>query len=81
MRFELEEEHQKGTVPLQSRSTDGVRFARPTMIDVKQIGFMTLEDASSGSRLSIDRTDTGSTDAGDKFLIEEGTQESFLLNV
>ena len=42
---------------------------------------MTLEDASSGSRLSIDRTDTGSTDAGDKFLIEEGTQESFLLNV
>ena len=36
VRFELEEENQKGTVPLQSRSTDGVRFARSTMIHVKE---------------------------------------------
>ena len=42
---------------------------------------MVLEDASEGSRLSIDRTDTGSTDAGDRFLIEDGTEQSFLLNV
>ena len=81
IRFELEEENQSGTVPLQSRSTDGVRFARPTTVDVQEIGFMVLEDASEGSRLSIDRTDTGSTDAGDRFLIEDGTEQSFLLNV
>ena len=80
-RIELEAENQKGTVSLQNRSSDGKRFARPTMINVREAGFMELEDASSGSRLNMNGTDTNSTDAGDKFLIEDGTEQSFLLNV
>ena len=35
-RIELESENQKGTVSLQSRSTNGKRFARPTLINVKE---------------------------------------------